>query len=456
MKEYDVIVIGSGSGLGLTYKALADNLKVALVAKDYLGGTCLNVGCVPSKTLIHPADRVMEIEEARKLGITATIVEIDFSGIMERMRNYVKKGADRIRNDLMTSEGLDFYETEAHFIGDYTLQVQDEQIRGHKIFIASGARPLIPPIGGLGTSGYLTNETLLQLKAKPESMIIIGGSYIGVEYAHFFAAMGTRVTVVEMNNRLIPFEEPEISDLLTRRMRNRMEVYTDTTAARVSGEGDDLNVLVHDNATGEERKISGQTILVAAGRISNADRLQLVNTGVETGRGNFIKVDEYLMTTRENIWAVGDATGRQMFTHAADREVEVAWRNATQEEKVKMDFGPVPHAVFSHPPIASIGLTEAEAVKNYEILVGKAHYSDIVQGDARMEEDSFAKAIVDKATRRILGFHIVGPEAPELIQEVVNAVANGYPIETIAGGMHIFPSLSELVPEAVSNLTSPS
>jgi mycothione reductase len=231
-----------------------------------------------------------------------------------------------------------------------------------------------------------------------------------------------------------------------------MEVYTDTTAARVSREGDDLDVLIRDNTTGEERKISGRMILVAAGRISNADRLQLANTGVETGRGNFIKVDEYLMTTRENIWAVGDATGRQMFAHAADREVEVAWRNATQGGKVKMDFASVPHAVFSHPPIASIGLTEAEALKDHEILVGKAQYSDIVQGDARMEEDGFAKAIVDKATRRILGFHIIGPEAPELIQEVVNTVANGIPIETITGSMHIFPSLSELVPEVLNNL----
>ncbi|OPY75423.1 MAG: Mercuric reductase [Syntrophorhabdus sp. PtaU1.Bin153] len=453
MKEYDVIVIGSGSGLSLVYKALADNLNVALVAKDYLGGTCLNVGCVPSKTLIHPADKIVEIEEARKLGVTASIVNIDFGGIMERTRSYIKKGTDRIRNDLITSEGLDFYEAEAHFIADYTLLVQGEQIRGRKIFIASGARPLIPPIGGLDASSYLTNETLLQLKARPESMVIIGGSYIGVEYAHFFAAMGTRVTVVEMTKRLIPFEEPEISELLKRKMQNRMEVYTDATAIKVNRQTDNHEVLIRDNVTGEERTIPGQTILVAAGRISNADRLQLANTGVETGRGNFITVDDYLMTTKENIWAVGDATGKQMFTHAADREVEVAWVNATQPgEKVKMDFSSVPHAVFSHPPIASIGLTEEEAAKTHEILVGKAQYSDIVQGDARMEEEGFAKAIADKATRRILGFHIIGPEAPELIQEVVNMVANGVDIEAITESMHIFPSLSELVPEALGNL----
>ncbi|HEX2965256.1 MAG TPA: hypothetical protein VHO84_05705, partial [Syntrophorhabdaceae bacterium] len=170
------------------------------------------------------------------------------------------------------------------------------------------------------------------------------------------------------------------------------------------------------------------------------------------GKGNFINVDEFLMTSKVNIWAIGDAIGRQMFTHAGDKEAEIAWNNATTNSKLRMEFDKVPHAVFTNPQIASIGLTESEAKKSYRIIVGKANYSDIVQGDARMEEDGFAKAIVDKDTRKILGFHLIGPEAPELIQEVVNAVANEMTIDSIAKTMHIFPSLSELIPEVLGNL----
>jgi dihydrolipoamide dehydrogenase len=454
MKEYDVIVIGSGSGLSIVHKALSEKARVALVAREYLGGTCLNVGCVPSKLLIYPADRIVEIENAGKLGVTAPVKSIDFRGIMERMRAYVQRGVSFLREDIATTENLDFYEAEGRFIDDYTLRVQgekiDEQIKGRTIFIASGARPLVPPIKGLQDVAYLTNETLLSLERLPESVLILGGSYIGVEYAHFFSAMGSKVTIVERLERLVAFEEPEVSDLLKKEMEKRMTIHTGATALEARQKGNGVALLLKEESTGQEREVAGERLLVAAGRAPNADRLDVQKTGVETARGGFIKVDQYLQTTKEHIWAVGDVTGKQMFTHAADKEVEIAWHNATHEEKVEMDFGVVPHAVFSYPQIASIGLTEAEARKTYQVLVGKANYNDVVQGDARMEETGFAKAIVEKDTGRILGFHIIGPEASVLIQEVVNAVANKTGAGSIVNSMHIFPSMSELIPETLN------
>ena len=198
MKEYDVIVIGSGTGLNIVYKALSENMKVALVAREYIGGTCLNVGCVPSKTLLYIADKVVQIEEARKLSVKAEISSIDFPAIMTRMRNARKNSTETIRRDLQESENLVLYEAEGQFIDEYTMVVGEEQIRGKNIFIASGARPAIPPIKGLSDIRYLTNESLLLLEKLPESIIIIGGSYIGVEYAHFFAAMGSAVSIVEL------------------------------------------------------------------------------------------------------------------------------------------------------------------------------------------------------------------------------------------------------------------
>jgi len=449
MKEYDVIVIGGGSGLTMAYKALSDHLKVALVAKEYIGGTCMNVGCVPSKTLLHAADMVMEVEEAAKFGVRAEVLSIDFRLIMERMRDARRKSAETLRNDIKESENLDFYEAEGQFIDEYTLEVAGEKLRAGKIFIASGARPVIPPIKGLNEIPYLTNESLLLLEELPAGIIIIGGSYIGVEYAHFFAGMGSKVSLVEYNESLVAFEEPEVSELLGKSLEKRMEVFTGFEALAVGQVGDTLVLTVRERKTGQEKVLNGDAILVAAGRKSNADRLKLEKTGVELTPAGFIRVNDYLETAKPGISAVGDATGKGMFTHAADYETKIAWHNAWHKDKRKMDFQAVPHAVYTVPQIASVGLTEAEAAKGHEIMVGKALYSDVVQGDVRMVRDGFAKAIVEKGTGRILGFHIIGPEAAILIQEVVNIVARKEPYTTITETMHIFPALSEVVQEAL-------
>lgn len=452
MKEYDVIVIGSGAGLSIAYKALAENMRVALVAREYLGGTCLNVGCVPSKTLLFAADKVMQIEEATKLGIKAEIVSIDFPFIMARMRDARKTATESIRHELQESKNLDFYETEGQFIDMYTMAVGNEQIRGEKIFIASGARPAIPPIKGLSDIRYLTNESVLLLEKLPESIIIIGGSYIGVEYAHFFAAMGSKVFIVEYNDRFVSFEEQEISELLETSLEKRTKIYPGHEAIAVKKDGKEFSLIMQDRKTKTDKNIQGQEILVATGRISNADRLNVEKTGVALTPKGFINVDDYLQTNKPGIMALGDATGKGMFTHAADQEVDIAWHNAFHEDKIKMDFDAVPHAVFTSPQIASIGLTEAEAAKRYEVLVGKAQYYDTVQGDVRMVHDGFAKAIVEKETGRVLGFHIIGPDASILIQEVVNVVAQKGDYRSITGAMHIFPALPDLIPETFDRL----
>lgn len=417
----------------------------------------MNVGCVPSKTLLYAADLAMQIMEAKRLGVGTHVISIDFPAIMERMREIRRKGVDSIRGDLKGTDNLDFYEAEGYFIDEYAMEVGGERIRGRKIFIASGARPAIPHIKGLSDINYLTNESLLELEKRPESIMIVGGSYIGVEYAHFFAGMGSAVSVVEYNDRFTSFEEPEISALLEKSLCKRMKIYPGHEAISVVKDSKGIVLTVKDRKTGEEKNIEGQTILIAAGRKSNADSLKVEKTGVALTPTGFIDVNDYLETSKADIWALGDATGRAMFTHAADREVAVLWHNTLRgntkrEDKIRMDFNAVPHAVFTAPQIASIGLTEAEAAKNHDILVGLVRYADIVQGDVRLEEEGFAKAIVEKGTEHILGFHIIGPEASNLIQEVVNAVAQRASYRTITGAIHIFPALSELVPETFNRL----
>jgi mycothione reductase len=455
IKKYDVIVIGSGSGGTIIDGALAQGLEVAWVDKSPLGGTCLTVGCIPSKNLIFPADRIVEIQEAGRLGVDAEIKHIDFKAIMERMRRVVGESQEQIREGIRHARELDYYEVEAHFVNRDTLQVGDRKIRGEKMFIASGARPLTPPIEGIDQIEYLTNESILRLDEKPASLLIIGGGYIGVEYGHFFAAMGTEVTIVQRNERLIPDEEPEISELLRNKLAQRMGVHVQTEITKVAKGQDGILVSGRHTRTGERKEFIAEQILVAAGRKSNADLLQVENAGVEMDARGYIKANEHLETNVENIWAFGDAIGKYMFRHVANHEAAIVWHNVVHGHKAKMDYGAIPHAVFSHPQIASVGLTEERSRGQYDILIGEAKYLDVAKGEAMMETDGFAKAILEKGSGKILGFHIIGPYAPILIQEIIDAMANQVDVGWVSAGLHIHPALPELVVAALYHLREP-
>ncbi len=453
MKEYDIIVIGSGSGMAIVNQALSHEVKVALVDKGLrLGGTCLNYGCIPSKTLIHTADRIMETEKNRELGISMRIENIDFPGIMARMRKFRDDGEREVREGIRSLQGLDLFNGEGHFVDEYTLHVDGEQLRGKQIFIACGSRPLIPPIKGLNDVDYLTNESLLELESLPESLVIIGGGYIGVEYAHFFSAMGTKVTVVEMADRLILSEEPEIADLLLQQLRKRMNIVLNSKVVEVNKTKNGVSVVAEDTIEGKQANYNAASLLVALGRRSNADLLKVENTGIELDKKGFIKVNQTMETSKENIWAIGDANGIQMFTHVANREAELAIYNVLHGEKNHINRNVVPHAVYSYPAIASVGMLEQEAAAKHKILVGKTSYFHTAKGQAMLEDEGFAKVILDPEKEEILGFHIIGPSSPVLIQEVVNAMTSGGEENEIFEGIHIHPALSELVPVTLSEV----
>jgi dihydrolipoamide dehydrogenase len=378
---------------------------------------------------------------------------------MDRMRKKVAAGTNRIKEALEKAEEFDFYFGEAEFTDDYTLSVRGETIKGKTIFLVTGARPLIPPIKGIESVEYLTNESALQLRERPESMVIVGGGYIAAEFAHFFEAVGTQVTIVQRNKRLVPEEEPEVSEALRKSLSRRMKVHTNTEAMEVRQHGSIVTVVAKERDTGKQIEITAQHILIAAGRKSNADALMVGKTGVKTNEKGYIVVDEYFETTKKNIWAFGDAIGKKMFRHSANSEAELAWHNAVHGKKSRLNYLTVPHAVFTWPEIASVGLTEAEAVKimgKGEVLVGKAMYDDTARGEAMMEDEAFAKAIVHRKTGKVLGYHIIGPQASVLIQEVVNAMANDGNLWSVAKGMHIHPALSEVVLKAFGKLKEPA
>jgi len=453
MDQFDVIVIGSGSGMLVASAAVDQGLKVALVEHGKMGGTCINIGCVPSKMLIYPADVLATIKNAEKLGVNTTVDSVDFNNIMQRMHELVSEDSGHQALAVEATPEMTWFKETGEFISDYTMQVGSRIISAEKIFIVSGARTALPLIKGIDKINYLTSETVLELQTPPKSILIVGGGYIGMEFGHFFAGIGSKTTVIQRPDRVVPEEEPEISELLNKEMGQRMVIYTGFEVIEAKQEGQVKALVARNRQDGTLHEFSAEAVMIATGRVSNADILKPEKTGVTLDNHSFIKVNEYLETSKKNIWAFGDAIGIQMFKHVANYEAGLVWHNSLHDHKVKVDFSVAPHAVFTHPQVASVGLKEQEAKQNHKILVGRALYRDTAMGAAMGFPEGFVKVIVEQQTGKILGAHIIGPEASILIQEITNAMVSGTgSFAPIAQGMHIHPALSEVVQNAFGTL----
>jgi mycothione reductase len=458
MERFDVIVIGSGSGMRVVWSALAEGLKVALVEKGPLGGTCLNNGCIPSKVMIYPADVVRTLNDAKSVGIEGAVNKADFSLIMRRVWDIIERERKDTEEEIVSQKNLTWYKETAEFIGDYTLRAGDETIMAPRICIATGSRPDIPPIPGLKESGYLDNVTLLNLKRLPSSMIIIGAGYIGCEYGHCFSALGTKITLIGRHQVVLDDEDPEISAIVTRVLSRDLAFAANYDADRVGVEGDKKVVYTKDMRSGKVDRFEAEELLVATGRASNANLLKPDVTGVETDKKGWIKVDKYLETSRHGIYALGDATGRYMFKHTANYEADVVSDNMLRNKKRIFDTHAVPHAVFTHPQVGAVGMTEAGAIKaGKDILVGRARYADTAKGYAMGDVEGLVKVVVEAGTNKILGCSIVGPEAPVLVQQVVFLMnTDREDMTPLERSQVIHPALSEVVANAFGNLQSPS
>ena len=430
-------------------------MSVALVEMGPLGGTCLNRGCIPSKILIYPADVIQTIRHAEKLGIKAFIESVDFGFIMKRMRYLVERDRSEMERGVARTRNLTFYHEQAEFVSDYKVRTKSgDAFEADNIFIASGARSLIPPIKGLDRVDYLTSENVWDIDKLPKSMIIVGGGLVGVEFAHFFSTMGTDVTIVSRSPSLIKETEPEVSELLATVMRRSMDVAVGLEVDEVEDRGSQVELRAKDLKTGSQYKFTAEALFIASGRMSNADILRPERTGVSLDDRGYVKVNEYLQTSKDRIWAFGDAIGDAMFKHAANYEAGIAWYNFRSRQKIPMRYNVIPYAVFGNPQIASVGLTEREAKeRGFDVLVGMYEYRDTAKGDSMALEEGFAKVIVDRKTGKILGGHVIGPYAPEIIQEVVNAMnSNDGSYTQITQSMHIHPAMSEVIEFAFGNL----
>ena len=462
VKEYDLISIGTGSAMNIVGAMIQENpkMKVAVVDKDEPGGICLTRGCIPSKILLYPAELVRTIEKAGEFGIDIDFRKVDFEMVMERMRTLINKDINMIRQGLSHSENIDYYQVVAEFVDPYVLKVGDESIASKMIFLCTGSKPMIPPIRGLEKVGYLTSDTVLKMNRLPKSIAIVGGGYIAAEYGHFFSAMGSKVTIIGRNPQFLKQEEPEVSALAKRELEKHMTILTNhevREAEKISMGKKRLIAVNREN--GEETVTTADEILVATGRGPNTDVLHPEKAGIETDERGWITVDEYLETSQPNIWAFGDANGRHLFKHVANYESIIVYYNAVLEKKVKVDYHAIPHAVFTYPEIASVGLREKLAIEKYgknRVLIGLHRYQDTAKGEAMNAENYFVKVIVEKETMKILGAHIIGPYASILIQEIINLMYTPeQSTEPIVNGMHIHPALNEVVERAIRSLMSP-
>lgn len=433
------------------------SMKIAVIDKDEPGGICLTRGCIPSKILLYPAELVRHSEEARTFGIQTEITRIDFPKVMDRMRSLIGKDIEGIRKGLSSSPNIDYFHETAEFISPYTLSVGSETVTSKTIFLCLGSQTVVPPIRGLEEVGYLTSDTFLKLTKLPQPVAVVGGGYIAGEFGHFLAAMGSKITIVGRNPQFLPDEEPEISEVVKTELSRHMNILTNHEAREARKRPDGKKVLASLNRTsGKTVEVAADEILVATGRGPVSALIHPEKAGIKTTKEGWIEVNEYLETSMPGVWAMGDADGKYLFKHVANYESEVLYYNAVLNQRVKTDYHAVPHAVFTYPEVAGVGLKEKEAVFRYgedDVLIGFYRYEDTAKGEAMAAEDYFVKCVVRKSGGRILGAHIVGPQASVLIQEVINLMyTEGQSASTIVEAMHIHPAMSEVVQRAFQSL----
>lgn len=459
MKEYDVIAIGTGSAMYVIDGMMQrnPNIKVAVIDKDEPGGICLTRGCIPSKILLYPAEVVRTIQRAGIFGIDVDLKSVSFAKVMKRMRTIIDADVDSIRQGLSSSPNIDYYHAAAEFLSPYTLKVENETIRSNMILLSTGSQTIIPPIQGLEEVGYQTSDTILYESKLPKSIAIVGGGYIAAEYGHFLSAMGSKVTIVGRNPQFLPQEEPEVSALAKQELGRHVTILTNHEVIQTERVSDSKKRLTAiDRQTKRKAAFLVDEIMIASGRGPINNLLHPERAGIKIDERGWVAVDEFLQTTLPNVWAFGDANGRYLFKHKANYDSEIVYYNAVLGRKIPFDYHAVPHAVFTDPEVAGVGLREKEALELFgsdRILIGFYLYERTAKGEAMAVKGYFVKVILERDTFRILGAHIIGPQASVLIQEIINLMYTpDQSARPLMRAMHIHPALSEVVQRAFGEL----
>jgi len=445
MKKFDIITIGSGGGAKISSPAASLGLKVAVIEKDRLGGTCLNRGCIPSKMLIHPADVAVEIKEAHRFDIhNDPKFSVDFAKLINRISATVDGDSNKIETSYKNHANITLFQGEAKFLDNNTLEINGEQITAEKIFIAVGTRPTIPNIPGLAGTPYMTSTEALRNTTLPSSMIIIGGGYIACELGHAYGALGTKTTFL-VRSKLLRHEDEEVAAEFEKTFSRYHDLRFGAVPTKV--EYDNNTFTVHYTKDGINSSVSAQTLLIATGITSNVDTLDLINTDIELLPGNFIKVNEYLETTVPGVFSLGDCIGKYFFRHSVNFEGEYLFDHLfAGKPKSPIHYPPMPHAVFTHPQVAGVGATEEELkAQGVDYVVGLNTYKSSAMGMALLSDHGFCKILFDRKTKKILGGHIIGPEASDMIHMIVAFMNMNATLDDMLRTIYIHPALPEIV-----------
>ena len=455
---YDLIVLGGGmAGLPVSIKGARSGLKTALIEDGYLGGTCLNRGCIPTKTMIRSAEVANLIARAEEFGITLEgDTQTDMEAVVERKQRVLESIRQGAYTNVENTENLDLVEGRGVFESPTEIAVDDRVLTADRIVINTGARPAKPPIEGVEEVPTLDSTSAIELTEVPRHLAVVGGGYVGCEYAQMYERFGAAVTMFQRGDRLLLQEDPDVSHVIQEVFESEgIDVRTNATVERL--ESTESGIEVSATEDGETTTVEASHAFIAAGRQPNSDTIGLDRVGVETDERGFIEVDEQFQTTADSIWALGDVVGGPMFTHSARDDADLLYRHLIKDETIDVHNRIIPHAVFTDPQVGRVGLTEAQAnEQGYEVAVGQADYADQGKPKALGETDGFVKIISDAETGDILGGHIVGEQGADLIHEIVLAMKLGGTAQDIADTIHIHPTLPEVVNSAAGGVHKPS
>ena len=457
-KKYDIVVLGGGpGGYVAAIRAAQLGFKTALIEKENLGGICLNWGCIPTKALLKSAELYDTMKNhAGDFGLKVEGLSFDFNKIIKRSRNVSKRVTKGVEY-LMRKNKIDVIKGFGVITGKNGVIVSDEdgnsvaEIEFDKLIISTGGRPRELDIIPVDREKIITSKEAMTLSQLPGEMIIIGAGAIGVEFAYFYNVLGTKVTIIEMLDNIVPLEDKEVSVALANSFKKRgIEIHTSTKVLKVGKKGKKVTVEIENS--GGKQKLQSDIVLSAIGVVGNIENIGLENIGVETERG-FIKVNkETFETNIKNIYAIGDVTGPPLLAHVASAEGIHCVENIKGLNPPAIDYDSIPACTYTHPQVASIGLTEEKAVEQgYKIKVGKFPYSASGKATAAGDREGFVKLIFDEKYGELLGAHIIGAEATELIAELGIAKELEADYETIVKTVHAHPTLSEMIMEAAGN-----
>lgn len=459
MNHFDLLIIGTGSGNSILTPEF-DGVNVAIVERGVFGGTCLNVGCIPSKMFVYAAEIAQHAHVVGpSLGLHTSFTGADWRAIRDRVFGRIDpiaEGGERYRAD--EQDNVTVYKGSGRFTGDKTLEVAmnngtTEFVTADQIVLAAGARVSIPSVVAESNVRYHTSDSIMRIDEIPEHLIVLGGGYIGAELGNVFGAMGSQVTIINRSHAMLRQEDPEVSRRFTAAYAEKYDVRINADLVEMHQDGKTITVTTVED--GETRTVVGDSLLVAVGRTPNGDQLGVANTGVDLDTDGYVVTDEHLRTSHPDIWALGDMTNPAQLKHTANADARVIAHNLVHPDAlVKIDRTLSPHAVFGHPQVAAVGLTEPEAIALGHNIVTTVHpFGATAYGWAMEDTTSACKLIADADTRLLLGAHIIGPQASTLIQQLIQGMTFGQSVDQMARDqLYIHPALNEVIEQALLNL----